>query len=272
MIATAKRPNSYTSPRFGDEDGPKPKRSTHSVLPKRSTRSNNDGFQDLRPTFAPGHTMQPNENDCKNLAQFNQKKTVKAFKSMSIEEWLLNKFIIEHLSNSKHRKDLEKRAEKLVDWIIRTGKREITYMDGHGRFTYHLLKLLHEESKKNKTLNINTMIFNVVDIESNVIDWHHDFFPVNFVSIPMDIFEARIMYGSISFVYMNFCGLGGQATEAEKELIKAIKDVQNGNGCAFMVSFSLARSAKTCYPELLSLIAPYERVTERKDFITVIVE
>ena len=58
-------------------------------------------------------------------------------------------------------------------------------MDGHGKYTYYLIKTLIEEFE----LNPNNFLFCVIDIDPIVNNWHRLCFPNTFVIFDFDVIK-----------------------------------------------------------------------------------
>ncbi len=133
--------------------------------------------------------------------------------------------------------DQELRAEFIVNHIESNPNiKKIITMDGHGRFIMTLLSKL-----KNKLL-IDKIQIVVVDIDPTVNKWHQLFFPKQIISIEGNIFNHKP--DNETFVYMNFCGIGGLS--GQKMLLDYLSEIKSNtnNELNMMISVSTARVAK----------------------------
>jgi hypothetical protein len=133
--------------------------------------------------------------------------------------------------------DQEMRAESIVKHIESNPSiKKIVTMDGHGRFIMTLLSKL-----KNKSL-IDKIQIIVVDIDSTVNKWHQLFFPNKIFSTEGNIFNYKP--DDETFVYMNFCGIGGLS--GQKMLLAYLSEIRSNtnNELNMMISISTARRAK----------------------------
>jgi hypothetical protein len=133
--------------------------------------------------------------------------------------------------------DQELRAEFIANYIESNPNiKRIVTMDGHGRFIMTLLSKL-----KNKSLIDDIQII-VVDIDSVVNKWHQLFFPKSVISIEGNIFDYKP--DNETFVYMNFCGIGG--LNGQKMLLDYLSEIKSNtnNELNMMLSVSTARAAK----------------------------
>ena len=183
------------------------------------------------------------------------------FTSMTNTQWVNDPRVIEWLANSEHAEDLTIRAHEFVKYYLINKCSMFIYMDGHGRFTYHLLKACLSYD-----LDIDTLTFVVVDIDCAANGFHSVFYPQNIQCEDMDIFDAFIEgYQLNACCYMNFCGLGGLETANKIQYL-----VLNGYS-NFMLSYSLVHGCDEKYSDLRLLIESVSGhvVTDRGDFWTV---
>ena len=161
------------------------------IITKVLTEFKND-LNPLQPTAKQVAELKANEKTytfLQSLTPYKWAQTLESFKNLLF------------CGKSKSKiSDQEARAEQLAKRILANPKiKEVVLMDGHGRFMLSLLKKLG--------LRANRLTYTVVDINSNVVEWHKYFFPKNTESKLGDIYNYEPKEDRI--VYMNFCGIGG---------------------------------------------------------------
>lgn len=192
------------------------------------------------------------------------------FKNMSIMEWYIflsraeiRKFKkLYCLGENSYKKSLYIRAYahmKKVRESTPTGEPyKFIYMDGHGRYTFELLKVLMEHG-----INPDTCIFRVHDIDDNANLWHKYFFPQGgeskFIIKHLDILTLLKPSNlqDAKFTYMNFCGLGNSSNVQKFiDRLNSFKKYCIEEYGAFdkkympMISFSRIRGAKLSTKDL----------------------
>ena len=186
------------------------------------------------------------------------------FNKMTLQYWYDYMTDLKIFSNSSHNESLMIRAEELLRITIVRNFKTFVYLDGHGRFTYFLMKAIVDNG-----LNLDYFQFKTIDINEFSYEWHNNFFPTDILNYEYDIFEFISESKEVNFIpYFNFCGLGGAITNNDKKLIKILKD-----DCEFMLSFSIIRKAYNHYKELESILKHYGEPIQdgRDDFISYIV-
>lgn len=185
----------------------------------------------------------------KNILPFFAKNNIESFNDWSIDEWH------HHFSNSNgigkscYQEDLAERAQTFIKNAIDESKKAFVYLDGHGRFTWHLidqLKKLDEDP--------NDYVFHVVDNNFYTNIWHQRVLPNkngNFHFHNSNVFnylkKQQKWLENNTIVYLNFCGIGWKnGISQETNIIKSIEEYN----CLRMVSYSGARKAKNKYQQL----------------------
>ena len=98
--------------------------------------------------------------------------------------------------------DHRKKAIAFVDKFNEDTK-TIRFLDGHGRFFYHIVRAMKE-----KDLCLNDYNFEVYDLDDTTYEWHKEFFPIEIDNFKEDILKAEV--DKSVAVFLNFCGLGNK--------------------------------------------------------------
>lgn len=170
----------------------------------------------------------------------------------------------------QRKKDMFQRANIVVKWCKKEGNniKRIVYMDGHGRFTFTLVRTIFEDAILSERLLSKQLTLCVVDIDAQAHAWHQEFFPKDIACVSQCVYEQSVV--STDFFYLNFCGIGGQCG-----LRKLKAFVERHAKQTFLVSMSTRKievdgdyipreleSLRTKNPSSL------KRVTSGKRFIT----
>lgn len=120
--------------------------------------------------------------------------------------------------------DGKRRAAKVVENMLRLGKRKLVLIDGHGRLLWHIFGEMIRRG-----LDPDDYEVYVVDICGVATAWHLAFFPLNVVSVESDICLYAFPEGA--YVYFNFCSVNRELAIKLRQL----PQIREGH---FMISFT----------------------------------
>jgi hypothetical protein len=167
-------------------------------------------------------------------------------------------------------KDQKQRAQIVVLNALKDDKREIVYLDGHGRMTFCLIETL-----------INIGLFEefkltVVEYEHSGHEWHNLFLPREVRKVKGDIvgfLDKRYTRNSNkmnnSYVYFNFCSINTQV-----DLGITLRRLKKYGSC--MISFSVRSPSyeSKCYKLAEEIVTQpgCEIVCRRGNFFTFLLD
>jgi hypothetical protein len=209
--------------------------------------------------------VRPSYHQCWELESLGLKK-------MSSRDWfnLLGPAVGINRSSSVL-KDLDTRAEKLVDQMIAGNRNHLITMDGHGRTLYYLLKHIYNVRSKGFLNYPITLEFKEIDEEVHF--WHELFFPESSDNIQIILTKGNVFDGwfdvSLSIptnqlIYLNFCGLGS-CKEKVRHLVSLSQQNKFFN---LFVSVSTLLINTKLVLDMSILFSGFTPLTDRKDFWT----
>lgn len=152
------------------------------------------------------------------------------------------------------------RATKLAE-LLQDHHTTVRLMDGHGRFLCLFMLAVVERHGSDR---LNTLRFELVDIDKGVNEWHMDAFKdCQFVKcVQKDILSLPL--NSDTLLYLNFCGLGNSKAALRTFL-------QAGNPCT--VSACTSRGASSIDGYLSGIgnckkVKPTDGKPQRGNFVT----
>jgi hypothetical protein len=156
--------------------------------------------------------FQPSTQQCNELVKYNQIYNINNT-DMTNLNWLneydLEPFLFDGIEPLKIN-DQKNRAKLVVDMVLNSGKKTIALFDGHGRMYYLILMELFNRN----VADINDYNFKFYELDEPTHRWHQEFFPLkNCQCVFGNIFECPNIYDNDTFIYFNFCGLGGSGAD-----------------------------------------------------------
>ena len=121
-----------------------------------------------------------NYSQVKKLSSFLLSNPELKYKLKNPNKWLklfsTDNILFSRLSYSKENKikDQKNRALEIVNYMLENKIYDLITMDGHGRFVQMIFSVLNEKNK-----DINNYKIHLIDIDSNVNQWHELFMPSN---------------------------------------------------------------------------------------------
>ena len=136
------------------------------------------------------------------------------------------------------REDLNARAREIVGNMVSRGIFNIRTMDGHGRFVFYLLKVIHERG-----LDVNDYTIDLYDMNHDSNAWHVWFMPAGVMVLDENILRSNDEIDTDtgladSVVYYNFCGMGTQQDSVIDNIFQ-ITNSEHGQGSQVFVSWSV---------------------------------
>ncbi|KAJ3047944.1 hypothetical protein HK097_011028 [Rhizophlyctis rosea] len=175
----------------------------------------------------------PTEEQCKELDRLNGRVAGERVMPTEAEGW--RDCVAEHLEDQlffqvrnengglQRKKDAFVRARVLVDFLEEGNFKRVTFLDGHGRFTFALLTILLENRTMRRRLRRKKLQLVVIDKNIVVHRWHRQFFPTDAVLCKEgDIYRSKVEDGD--FLYFNFCRIGGE--EGQKKFASFVRKHQ----------------------------------------------
>lgn len=152
------------------------------------------------------------------------------------------------------------RASYFAQSVVYNGIKKFIYMDGHGRMTYYIIRMLEAMGE-----NPDKYTFIIVDNDEGVNEWHNEFLPdcKNIVNVHSDILDYLKDKGEDTYsLYLNFCGIGGD--KMADRIMEYLDHEQN----PWMLTFSINRGASDKYGIMKSKYSEYRINDSRKDMVT----
>lgn len=203
------------------------------------------------------------------------------FSSLTPYEWLNNISPLFAHRNSTEIEDLTIRCKKIIDDLKKYNKKNIIYMDGHGRTLAHFINEIYKKRLEGDVFYNGKFTILNAEITYNTHSWHESFFPksgdnINIININCNIFELIKRCGIDGLTdcsyYLNFCGVGNSAEELKNFINEYLEISKYHNVGSCYISVSYIRGAKKQIDDIFRDIDgnfKYKIVNEKRiDFLT----
>lgn len=222
------------------------------------------------------NSFMPSYEQCQYLVDHQ-----KEIKKSSLKEWYYQNLDAQYPSlfravigsqTQKVYEDQFRRANAILNYMIKNNLRHLVFLDGHGRFLWSFIRAILKAKLKPADFS-----FEVVDIDINCHWWHCLFLPSAVKCVLGDIFDIANYHKTQNracFIYFNFCAISN-----DEMRLKTLTTLQSLTHWAISASIRApnmrrrgrAKKLSTCRMfAKLANIKQVEQVCERLHFRTYI--